>query len=154
VTDISASPEASAASPREGEARERIRRAAYELFAEHGYHGTSVREIANRAGMSQGQITYHFGSKAALFRAVATEASDVLDTLARDAARAGDARQRLATLAEQVAERREAQQAFGILVACMFAREVASPVLPLPLDWIRAVTAPDATADDRRSSDE
>jgi AcrR family transcriptional regulator len=100
---------------------------AYELFAERGYHGTSVREIAHRAGMSQGQITYHFGSKAALFRAVATDARAVLDTVARDASIAGDATRRLATVTEQVAQRTEARQ---------------------------AVTAPDPAADDGRSPGE
>lgn len=37
--------------------------AAVEVLAEHGYHGTSVRDIAARAGVSPGAIYHHFGSK-------------------------------------------------------------------------------------------
>lgn len=44
--------------------------AARELFARHGYDGTSVRMIADRAGANLGAITYHFGSKEALYGAV------------------------------------------------------------------------------------
>src|SRR4051812_847559 len=32
-------------------------------MAEHGYHGTSVRDIAVRAGVSSAAIYHHFGSK-------------------------------------------------------------------------------------------
>lgn len=44
--------------------------AARELFAAHGYDGTSVRAITARAGANLGAITYHFGSKQALHDAV------------------------------------------------------------------------------------
>lgn len=43
--------------------------AARPLFAEHGYHGTSVRAITKAAGVNLGAITYHFGSKQALYEA-------------------------------------------------------------------------------------
>jgi AcrR family transcriptional regulator len=32
-------------------------------MAEHGYHGTSVRDIAERAGVSPAALYHHFGSK-------------------------------------------------------------------------------------------
>src|SRR3954447_26774853 len=32
-------------------------------MAEHGYHGTSVRDIAVRAGLSAGALYHHFASK-------------------------------------------------------------------------------------------
>lgn len=38
-----------------------------ELFAERGYDGASVRAITARAGANLGAITYHFGSKRALY---------------------------------------------------------------------------------------
>jgi AcrR family transcriptional regulator len=37
--------------------------AAVAVIAEHGYHGTSVRDIAAQAGVSPGAIYHHFGSK-------------------------------------------------------------------------------------------
>lgn len=41
--------------------------AAGELFAGHGFDGTSTRAIAERAGVNLGAIHYHFGSKEALY---------------------------------------------------------------------------------------
>jgi len=46
--------------------RERIIAAAIELFAERGYAGASVRDIAAHAGVTGGLIVHHFGTKAAL----------------------------------------------------------------------------------------
>ena len=42
---------------------EAILRAAIAVMAEHGYHGTSVRDIAERAELSPAAIYYHFTSK-------------------------------------------------------------------------------------------
>lgn len=44
--------------------------AAQELFAERGYDGASIRAITRRAGANLGAVTYHFGSKEALYHAV------------------------------------------------------------------------------------
>lgn len=52
----------------------RLLRAATVLFAEKGYRGASVREITSRAGANLGAVTYHFGSKAALYEDALTEA--------------------------------------------------------------------------------
>ncbi|MEU0544347.1 TetR/AcrR family transcriptional regulator [Nocardia sp. NPDC005978] len=54
-------PPASETNP--GETRERIVRAAMELFAEKGFHATSVAEIGDRAGIQRGALYYHIGSK-------------------------------------------------------------------------------------------
>lgn len=48
--------------------------AARALFARHGYEGTSVRAITRLAGTNLGAITYHFGSKQALYAAVLASA--------------------------------------------------------------------------------
>lgn len=52
--------------------REAILESATQVFADKGFDGASVREITARAGVNLGAITYHFGSKAALFEAVLT----------------------------------------------------------------------------------
>jgi AcrR family transcriptional regulator len=44
--------------------------AAREIFAERGYDGSSIRAITRRAGANLGAVTYHFGSKEALYHAV------------------------------------------------------------------------------------
>src|SRR2546421_11480132 len=56
----------------EGEsfAREKILKAAEMAFAEHGYAGTSLREIVKRAHVTQALVTYYFGSKEALFKEI------------------------------------------------------------------------------------
>jgi len=51
----------------------RIRKAALELFLEQGYHGTSMRQIARRAGVALAAIYNHFPSKEALFVELLTE---------------------------------------------------------------------------------
>ena len=58
--------------------------AAAEVFAERGYDGASVVEIAGTAGVSVGSIYSRFGSKRGLFRALMTEYMD------RDLARVRD----------------------------------------------------------------
>jgi len=48
----------------------RLRDAALVLFGEHGYEGTSVRAIAERAGVTAGLVLHHYGSKQGLREAV------------------------------------------------------------------------------------
>lgn len=43
--------------------------AANKLFAEHGYHGTKTRQIAERAEVGESVVFRHFGTKADLFEA-------------------------------------------------------------------------------------
>ena len=62
-------------------AQARIRRAALALFAESGFDGTTVRAIANAAGVSPGLVIHHFGSKANLQKAVNTEVFDLISGL-------------------------------------------------------------------------
>ena len=51
--------------------RERILDAALDLFGERGLTGTTVRDIAARAKVNVAAISYHFGGKDELYRAVA-----------------------------------------------------------------------------------
>ncbi len=48
---------------RRGDTRARIQRVALELFAEQGYERTSLREIAERLGVTKAALYYHFKSK-------------------------------------------------------------------------------------------
>jgi TetR/AcrR family transcriptional regulator, mexJK operon transcriptional repressor len=57
--------------PKKGETtRLAIEDAAVELFMEHGYHATSMRQIAEHAGLALGGIYNHFASKDELFEAI------------------------------------------------------------------------------------
>ncbi|HEY3669580.1 MAG TPA: TetR/AcrR family transcriptional regulator [Acidimicrobiia bacterium] len=51
-----------------GEPRRLLLEAARELFSSQGYSGTSTREIAERAGVSETLMFRYFGSKVGLFR--------------------------------------------------------------------------------------
>lgn len=56
--------------------RELLLEAGGEEFAEKGFHGTTVREIAARGGTNIAAVSYHFRGKESLFReAVAVAAS-------------------------------------------------------------------------------
>ena len=46
-----------------GDTRARIIDVALELFAEHGYEKTSLREIADRLGVTKAALYYHFRTK-------------------------------------------------------------------------------------------
>jgi AcrR family transcriptional regulator len=70
--------------------------AARRLFALHGFDGTSVRAITAEAGANLGAITYHFGSKGALYEEVLGSAiGPSQERIAAAAARPGSALQRV-----------------------------------------------------------
>jgi AcrR family transcriptional regulator len=50
--------------------KSRLIRSAYDLFLKHGYHATSMRAIAARAGLTVAATYNHFKNKDALFTAV------------------------------------------------------------------------------------
>jgi len=52
------------------ETRERIRAAALDAFSERGFEAASLRDIAERVGVSQQAITHHFKTKLGLWKAV------------------------------------------------------------------------------------
>jgi len=57
--------------PSPGEdARSRLLRSGLRLFAQQGYSKTSTRELAEDAGVNVASISYYFGDKAGLYRAV------------------------------------------------------------------------------------
>jgi AcrR family transcriptional regulator len=62
--------------------RERLRAAAVEVFAERGYEGAGVQEIARRAGLTTGAIYNRYSGKAELLaEAIRDQASPQLDAL-------------------------------------------------------------------------
>ena len=52
------------------ETRTRILDAAEELFMQHGFEGTSMRQLTAKADVNLAAVNYHFGSKDALIEAV------------------------------------------------------------------------------------
>lgn len=58
--------------------RENILRAAQELFAEFGYAGTTMRMVAEKAGVAFGLVAHYFGNKEKLFLAAGHEMIDAM----------------------------------------------------------------------------
>lgn len=56
----------------------RILGAALTAFAEHGYHGTSIRDVAAAAGLSVPGVYHHFRSKQEILRALMDATMDEL----------------------------------------------------------------------------
>ena len=54
----------------DGDTRETIRAVALELFSTKGFEQTSLREIAERVGLTKASLYYHYSSKQALLVAV------------------------------------------------------------------------------------
>jgi AcrR family transcriptional regulator len=80
--------------------REAVLRAAMEIFAERGYQGATVEEIARRAGVAKGTPYLYFSDKADLFYAVFNKWSgDILNGSMQALAGVESAGQRLLVLA-------------------------------------------------------
>ncbi|MFW6205493.1 MAG: TetR/AcrR family transcriptional regulator, partial [Actinomycetota bacterium] len=62
------------ASAEQGSTRERILEVALDLFRRHGYEGTSIRDVAERMGLTKAAVYYHFPSKESLLADVLTPA--------------------------------------------------------------------------------
>jgi AcrR family transcriptional regulator len=97
-----------AISPLDGQARKRIDRrqaivdAATELFAERGFSGVSVQEIADAAGTHKTTVLYHFATKDALHEAVLDEALGRVVEMTRDFLAGDLKRGRVAYLLDQM----------------------------------------------------
>ena len=78
--------------------RRAIYEAALDAFAENGYAGASLRDIARRVGIEVASLYNHIDSKEELlFRIIETTSNEMLDELRKaiEAAPPGDPRQRL-----------------------------------------------------------
>jgi AcrR family transcriptional regulator len=91
-------------SDKEAAGRECILGQAQRLFFAHGYSGTSVRDIVQACGLSNGALYYHFGSKQNLFIQVFKEyVARATGRLQQAGAGQGSSRERLARMADAYA---------------------------------------------------
>ncbi|HEY3280594.1 MAG TPA: TetR/AcrR family transcriptional regulator [Gemmatimonadales bacterium] len=85
--------------------RQRVIRAALELFTTRGYHDTTTAQIAKKAGVAEGTIYRHFASKQQLLNELYRAAQRWAATVIHDAGGGtGDARARLAAAAQGLVE--------------------------------------------------
>jgi len=81
--------------------RNKILEQAVRLFARNGYGSTSVRELAEAAGITKPTLYYHFGSKEGLYEAVVDHHLGGLNQLVGEVvASSGSVVQRLRSFAE------------------------------------------------------
>jgi len=112
------------------ETRERLLRAAADVFAERGYDGTRVADIAAAAGVSNGALYAHFASKADLLAdALRTHGRNLLaEMFAADPSR--PVTEALLLTGRQLARRRDARGYLIVeaLVAARRDEDVARPM--------------------------
>jgi AcrR family transcriptional regulator len=89
----------------EDDVRTRILNAALQLFARHGYDGTTTKDLSNRAQVAEGTIFRHFPNKKAILIEVATSGwVDILTDLLTELSEMGSYK-----AVSQVMRRRMAQ---------------------------------------------
>jgi AcrR family transcriptional regulator len=64
-----------------GDTRVRIQQVALELFSEQGYERTSLREVAERLGVTKAALYYHFKSKEAIVQSFTEDYFSRVDAL-------------------------------------------------------------------------
>jgi AcrR family transcriptional regulator len=98
------------------ETRDNLLRSATQLFAEKGFSGARVDEIARRAKANKAMIYYHFGAKEDLYQAVLLRLfGRVTATVNQVEAEVRDPRERLSTFYRRLAQ--------------LFGREPALPAI-------------------------
>ena len=60
--------------------RRQVLDAALRLFSHQGYRGTSVREIADEASVSIGNVYHHFPDKESIFKTLLDELTEITDS--------------------------------------------------------------------------
>lgn len=84
--------------------RNRIVVAAAKAFSQRGFRAASTREIATRAGVNQGLITYYFRSKQELWKAAAGRIFDQLKQVLEQFLEGADAADQRSSARERIRE--------------------------------------------------
>lgn len=119
------------------ETKQRLQRAAVELFATKGYSDTTVRDLAKRAQCNVACVSYHFGSKEKLyetvmlflFRELAKPRVESLRRLLEEKGGCPSLREILATFAEAFLRPIFLEEG-GEIKLRLLVREMIQPILP------------------------
>ncbi|WP_231954315.1 TetR/AcrR family transcriptional regulator [Actinoplanes derwentensis] len=76
----------------------RVRTAALELFAERGFHGTGIRDLAQRAGVSTATLYHYMGTKEDLLAEIMRDSMRLLLRAASPTGTGGTPTERIARL--------------------------------------------------------
>ena len=88
IPDTRVSRDPAARTQGQGVGRDRIMDEAATLFLQHGYEGTSLRQLADVVGIKAGSLYYHFASKDELLTEILRRGIDVMQDAFDDAAAA------------------------------------------------------------------
>ena len=99
-------PAPSAAILRSRARRDQILSAAAKLFGENGFHGSSMAELAKRAGMSVGHIYHYFENKDAIIEALVDREMEELSGLLDEVHPSGDVLTTLMDRLDAIVDRR------------------------------------------------
>jgi AcrR family transcriptional regulator len=103
--------------------RARILQAAQALFAERGFSSCRIVDVARRAGMSPGNVYWHFDSKEAILGAVlAAGYADLVAMAESVAADYGPARRKLELLVDRTIELYDRNAAFATIATALESR--------------------------------
>ena len=95
------------------DSRDRVFRAAAAEFAARGYAGANVDRIARSARLNKAMIYYHFGSKAALYRAIIADMFGAVEARVRGVvASSGSPEAKLLAFVDTIAAEAEARPHF------------------------------------------
>ncbi len=131
----------------EGGTRERIVQVALDLFERQGYAGTSLRDIAERLGVSKAALYYHFPSKESLLdEALAPALARVREVLAAAPADRTELVTRLVDVAGDVGPQVLAAISDPMIATHLSALAGGSP-LPQQLAAALAAPLPEAPAE-------
>ena len=98
-------------------ARARILAASRALFGERGFVACRVADVARRAGMSPGNVYWHFDSKEAILRAILAEGFASHEEMTAGVAEEyGPARRKLGLLVERTVALYEANAEFTVIL--------------------------------------
>lgn len=110
--------------------------AARDLFASRGYDGASIRAITDRAGTNLGAVTYHFGTKEALYdRVIETFIGPLRERVLRAAETEGSPLDRIEAILREAFQHYVDDPAMPRLIL----QQIASgrPAPPPARAWIR-----------------
>lgn len=97
--------------------RTRVLDAARALFAERGYFACRVADVARRAGMSPGNVYWHFESKDSILRAILADGFASLEAMTAEvAAEYGPARRKLEILVDRTLELYDRNREFAVIL--------------------------------------
>jgi AcrR family transcriptional regulator len=100
--------------------RARIVAAARALFAERGFFACRVADVARRAGMSPGNVYWHFDSKEAILRTILAEGFGSIEAMtAGVAAEYGPARRKLDLLVARTLNLYEGNAEFVVILGSL-----------------------------------